>query len=97
MSIELNLLDKLKYRVQLARKIETTQHKIKKANHDRNWMKETAKAMELELDSDFVRYTHVLHAVISAPTPSADVVPVTMTRKSHRTKFAKQRTTKTLH
>lgn len=55
MSIELNLLDKLKARVQLARKIDSAQHKIKKANHDRNWMKEAAEAMELELDSDLMR------------------------------------------
>ncbi|KAF8186951.1 P-loop containing nucleoside triphosphate hydrolase protein [Mycena galopus ATCC 62051] len=54
MSIELNMLDKLKERVQLARQIETTHHKIKKANHDRKWMKETAEAMEIELDSDFM-------------------------------------------
>ncbi|KAJ6595890.1 ATP-dependent RNA helicase [Mycena vulgaris] len=54
MSIELNLLDKLKARVQLARQIETTHHKIKKANHDRRWMQETAEALEVELDSDFV-------------------------------------------
>ncbi|KAG5637020.1 hypothetical protein H0H81_006055 [Sphagnurus paluster] len=53
-SIELNLLDKLKYRVQLARKIETSHHKIKKANHERNWMRETAAAMEIELDSDYL-------------------------------------------
>ncbi|KAG6817114.1 hypothetical protein H0H87_012635 [Tephrocybe sp. NHM501043] len=53
-SVELAMLDKLKYRVQLARKIETTHHKIKKANHDRNWMKETAEAMEIELDSDYL-------------------------------------------
>jgi ATP-dependent RNA helicase DDX24/MAK5 len=55
MSIELNLLDKLKARVQLARKIDSAQHKIKKNNHERNWMKETAEAMEIELDSDFMR------------------------------------------
>ncbi|KAJ7634913.1 ATP-dependent RNA helicase [Roridomyces roridus] len=54
MSIELNLLDKLKERVQLARQIETTHHQIKKANHDRKWMKETAEALEVELDSDFL-------------------------------------------
>ncbi|KAJ6627886.1 P-loop containing nucleoside triphosphate hydrolase protein [Mycena sp. CBHHK59/15] len=54
MNIELNLLDKLKERVQLARQIETTHHKIKKVNHDRKWMKETAEALEVELDSDFV-------------------------------------------
>lgn len=55
MSIELNLLDKLKARVQLARKIDSAQHKIKKNNYERNWMKETAEAMEIELDSDFMR------------------------------------------
>ena len=55
MSIELSLLDKLKNRVQLARKIDSAQHKIKKDNHERNWMKEAAEAMEIELDSDFMR------------------------------------------
>lgn len=55
MSIELNLLDKLKARVQLARKIDSAHHRVKKENHDRNWMKEAAEAMELQLDSDFMR------------------------------------------
>jgi ATP-dependent RNA helicase DDX24/MAK5 len=55
MSIELSLLDKLKYRVQLARQIETSHHKVMKMKHEKNWMKETAKAMEIELDSDLVR------------------------------------------
>ncbi|KAJ7240814.1 P-loop containing nucleoside triphosphate hydrolase protein [Mycena haematopus] len=54
MSIELNMMDKLKERVQLARQIESAHHKVKKANHDRKWMKETAEAMEIELDSDFM-------------------------------------------
>lgn len=54
--VELSLVDKLKQRVQLARQIETAHHKIKKANHERNWMKETAEAMEIDLDSDFVRF-----------------------------------------
>ncbi|KAF8905264.1 P-loop containing nucleoside triphosphate hydrolase protein [Gymnopilus junonius] len=54
MSIELGMLDKLKNRVQLARKIETAQHKVKKSKHDRNWMKETAEALGVELDSDFI-------------------------------------------
>ncbi|TDL18785.1 ATP-dependent RNA helicase MAK5 [Rickenella mellea] len=53
MPIEIDLLDKLKARVQLARKIDTAQHKVKKEKHDKNWMRETAEAMELELDSDF--------------------------------------------
>lgn len=55
MSIELDLLDKLKARVQLARKIDSAQHKIRKENHERNWMKEAAEAMEIELDPDFMR------------------------------------------
>ena len=52
MPVDLNLLDKLKARVQLARKIDTTQHRVKKAKHESNWMKEAAEAMELALDSD---------------------------------------------
>ncbi|KAJ7359421.1 ATP-dependent RNA helicase [Mycena albidolilacea] len=54
MGIELSMLDKLKERVQLARQIENAHHKIKKTNHDRKWMRETAEAMEVELDSDFM-------------------------------------------
>jgi ATP-dependent RNA helicase DDX24/MAK5 len=55
MSIELNLLDKLKARVALARQIDKAQHKVKKENHEKKWMRETAEAMEIELDSDFAR------------------------------------------
>jgi hypothetical protein len=55
MITDLGLLDKLKARVHLARRIDQAQHKIRKANHDRNWMKETAEAMELELGSDFAK------------------------------------------
>lgn len=56
MTIDLGILDKLKARVQLARKIETAQHKVKKVNHDRKWMKETADALGVELDSDIAKY-----------------------------------------
>ena len=55
MSIDLDILDKLKARVQLARKIDTAQHKVKKREHDRKWMRETAEALEIELDSDIAR------------------------------------------
>ncbi|KAG9313623.1 ATP-dependent RNA helicase [Chiua virens] len=51
-SIELTLLDHLKQRIRLARQIDSQQHRIKKQNHDRNWLKEAAEAMEIELDSD---------------------------------------------
>ncbi|KAM6503417.1 ATP-dependent RNA helicase [Amanita muscaria] len=53
MSIELSLLDKLKARVQLARQIDAVQHKVRKVNHDRRWMKETAEVLGVELDSDY--------------------------------------------
>jgi ATP-dependent RNA helicase DDX24/MAK5 len=55
MPIELFMIDKLKARVHLARQIDLLQHKIQKEKHERNWMTETAEALELELDSDFVR------------------------------------------
>ncbi|GBE88760.1 ATP-dependent RNA helicase MAK5 [Sparassis crispa] len=53
MPMELHMLDKLKARTQLARQIDSAQHKVRKENHDRNWLKEAAEAMEIELDSDF--------------------------------------------
>lgn len=46
------MLDKLKARIQVAKRIDSVQHKIKKQNHEKHWLKETAEAMELELDSD---------------------------------------------
>ncbi|KAF9051432.1 P-loop containing nucleoside triphosphate hydrolase protein [Panaeolus papilionaceus] len=52
MSIELSMLDKLKARVQLAKKIENAQHKVKKTNHDKNWMREAAETLGVDLDSD---------------------------------------------
>lgn len=52
MPIELDLLDKLKARVQLAKKIDSAQHKVKKEKHEKNWLREAAEAMEIELDSD---------------------------------------------
>lgn len=57
MSVELYLLDKLKARVQLARRIDAARHKIKKENHEKHWLKEAADALEIELGSDFaLRY-----------------------------------------
>ncbi|OBZ67324.1 ATP-dependent RNA helicase MAK5 [Grifola frondosa] len=52
MPVELYLLDKLKTRIQLARQIDVAQHRMRKEKHDRNWLKEAAEAMEIELDSD---------------------------------------------
>ena len=55
MPVELYMLDKLKARIQLAREIDGAQHKAKKEKHERNWLKEAAEAMEIELDSDLAR------------------------------------------
>ncbi|KAJ2933972.1 hypothetical protein H1R20_g3167, partial [Candolleomyces eurysporus] len=52
LDIEMSMVDKLKARVQLARQIENSQHKVKKTSHDRNWMKEAAEALGVDLDSD---------------------------------------------
>ncbi|KAF7325815.1 ATP-dependent RNA helicase MAK5 [Mycena kentingensis (nom. inval.)] len=54
MEIDLRLLDQLKARVQLARQIEMAHHKIKKANHERKWLKEAAEALDVEIDSDMM-------------------------------------------
>ncbi|KAH0835852.1 ATP-dependent RNA helicase [Lanmaoa asiatica] len=58
-TIKLTLLDHLKERIRLARQIDAQQHRVKKQNHERNWLKEAAEAMELELDSDVVSYRAV--------------------------------------
>ncbi|KAF5356801.1 hypothetical protein D9756_006574 [Leucocoprinus leucothites] len=60
LSIELSMLDKLKARVQLARQIEQSQHKVKKANYEKNWMKETAEALGVDLDSDNARHVSLM-------------------------------------
>ncbi|THH32784.1 hypothetical protein EUX98_g1413 [Antrodiella citrinella] len=51
-SMELYLLDKIKARIQLAKQIDNAQHKIKRDNHEKHWLREAADAMELEIDSD---------------------------------------------
>ncbi|THH03666.1 hypothetical protein EW146_g10368 [Bondarzewia mesenterica] len=53
MLVEHHLLDKLKPRLYIAKEIDKVRHKTKKANHERNWMKATAEAMDIELGSDF--------------------------------------------
>lgn len=55
MSVELYLLDKLKVRIKLARQIDNAQHKIKKENHEKNWIRKAAEEMEIELDSDLAQ------------------------------------------
>ena len=72
MPIELDLLDKLKARVQLAKKIDTLAHQARKEKHEKNWLKEAADAMEIELDSDLdsgsVRLLSLLTDVTDTPS-----------------------------
>lgn len=95
MSIDLYMLDKLKARVTLARQIDNAQHKIKKANYDRNWLKETAEAMEIELDSDFARLVLTLWSFISDETWNLYVAKrMTVHHPALRNVNARMRTTK---
>lgn len=52
LEIEAGFLPKLKERIALAKEIEKAQHYVKKDNHDRNWLKEAAEAMDLDIDPD---------------------------------------------
>ncbi|VDC07946.1 unnamed protein product [Peniophora sp. CBMAI 1063] len=52
-AVDHHLMDKLKARLQLAKEIDKLSHKDRKAKHERNWLRETAEAMDIELDSDF--------------------------------------------
>lgn len=72
MPIELDLLDKLKARVQLAKKIDAAQHKVKKEKHEKNWLREAAEAMEIELDSDM---DDKLRTYYSSSTPLFPCIP----------------------
>jgi ATP-dependent RNA helicase DDX24/MAK5 len=52
LSIEAGFMPKLKERIRVAREIEKAQHEVKKQTHDRNWLKEAAEAMDVDLDPD---------------------------------------------
>ncbi|KAI0266534.1 DEAD-domain-containing protein [Gloeopeniophorella convolvens] len=54
MNVEHQFLDRLKERIQLAKEIDTAQHRTNKAQHERKWMREAAEAMDIDLDSDFL-------------------------------------------
>ncbi|KAG8887492.1 ATP-dependent RNA helicase, partial [Tulasnella sp. 403] len=53
--LEMDIVDQLKQRVSLARRLDTAHHKMTKTNHERNWIKNAAKEAEVDLDSDFDR------------------------------------------
>lgn len=50
--VERDLLDRLKGRVELAREIDRIQHGATKENHDKNWLKVTAEALEIDFSDE---------------------------------------------
>ncbi|KAI8323217.1 P-loop containing nucleoside triphosphate hydrolase protein [Martensiomyces pterosporus] len=52
--VDLDLLGRLKSRVDLARQIDLKEHKLNKLTHERNWFKKNAEELDIELDSDFM-------------------------------------------
>ena len=50
MTIESGFLPKLRERIRTAKDIEKAQHSVKKENHDRNWLREAAEAMDVDID-----------------------------------------------
>ncbi|KAJ2907439.1 ATP-dependent RNA helicase [Coemansia aciculifera] len=52
--VDLDLVGKLRPRVDLAREIDLKEHKMNKESHDKNWFKKNAEEMDIELDSDFM-------------------------------------------
>ncbi len=53
MNIEHHFLDKLKLRIRVAKDIDRLQHRDNKAKHEKKWMRTTAEALDIELDSDY--------------------------------------------
>lgn len=46
------MLAKLKERVVLARAIDALQHSVKKENHEDKWLRDTAEALEIDIEGD---------------------------------------------
>ncbi|KAI0002587.1 P-loop containing nucleoside triphosphate hydrolase protein [Russula compacta] len=53
MNIEHHFLDKLKVRIRVAKDIDTLQHRQNKVKHEKKWMRATAEALDIDLDSDY--------------------------------------------
>ncbi|KAJ2808788.1 ATP-dependent RNA helicase [Coemansia guatemalensis] len=52
--IDLDLVGRLKPRVDLAREVDLREHKLNKQAHERNWFKKNANELDIDLDSDFI-------------------------------------------
>lgn len=57
--VELDILDKLKERISLARRIDSVAHKHTKAQHEKNWLKQAAADLDIDIDPDFVEYVMI--------------------------------------
>ncbi|XP_064625673.1 ATP-dependent RNA helicase DDX24-like isoform X2 [Lineus longissimus] len=51
------ILPAIHARVELARKIDVEEHRVRKANHSNNWFKKAAEEMDIELDEDLLEDT----------------------------------------
>jgi ATP-dependent RNA helicase DDX24/MAK5 len=49
---DFSILDRLKERIELAKKVESGAHKATKEAHEDNWLKQAAEALDIEIDSD---------------------------------------------
>ena len=54
--VDLDVLDKLKQRVQLARRVDAVTHKQTKISAEQNWLKQTAAELEVDINPDFIEY-----------------------------------------
>lgn len=95
MNIELYMLDKLGARVQLARQVDVALHRANKEKHERDWFKETADAMEIELDSDFATrcahfpLVHLLMFELRPPHSDAGAKPNGPTKRQQKAASAR--------
>lgn len=53
MDVDHHFLDKLKVRTRIAKEIDALQHRENKAKHEKKWMRATAEALDIDLDSDY--------------------------------------------
>ena len=57
---DFSILDQLKRRIDLAKQVDQAQHKLQKEAHDDKWLRETAEAMDIELEDDQeYKYVHL--------------------------------------
>ncbi|KAJ1911557.1 ATP-dependent RNA helicase [Mycoemilia scoparia] len=52
--VELNMMGKIRDRVNLARQIDKEEHKVRKESFEKSWKEKSAEELGIELDSDFL-------------------------------------------